>query len=258
MSTTEETADSAAPDKLPAPPAPRSIKLAMVAIVMYAVFTLARSISMFGFSDELQRLLIKANNDLKVKDRKSGYTFDSSKVLDDLHTVRVNGLWQSIVIVVAVLLLAYSLRRVGTASVTRWALVIVMVLTGGPFTIIPAKGLPVVPQVSLVLAGVASLAALALLFFPDSRAYFREMAARRRGELQAIAPDVPRPSLRSLFSTKPQANVSLEKPPAPDEPPRTTSRAGKSKRRSDAEAVARGAELARARAKANKGRRSEN
>ena len=263
MSAPQDTQDAEQPEKpekLPAPPAPRTIRLAIVAIVAYAFFTLARALSMFGSTDALQRLLVKANNDLKPADRKSNYTFGSHKVLDDLHSVRVSGLWQALVIVVAVLLLAYSLRRVGTASVARWALLIVMLLTGGPFTIIPAKGLPVLPQVSLVLAGVSSLAALILLFLPDSRAYFREMAARRRGELEAIAPGVARPSLRALFSTKPlggtpASSVSLEKAGVVDPPP-SNARA-KAKRRTEAEAVARGAELARARAKANKNRRAD-
>jgi hypothetical protein len=240
------------PDKLTAPPAPRSLQIAIVAIIAQAVFTLVRAIGMFGYGDQLQRLLIKANKDLKHP--KSNYTFGSSRVLDDLHSVRTNGLWQSIVIGIALVLLAYSLRRVSTASVTRWAILVVMVMTGGPFTVIPSKGLPVVPQVSLVLAGVSSLIAIVCLFLPDSRMYFREMSGRRRGELDAIAPGVARPSLRSLLSTRP--SVSLEKPPAPDEPP-VPARVSKAKRRSEAEAVARGAELARARAKASKTRRTE-
>jgi hypothetical protein len=238
---------------------PRTINLVIAAIVLQVVFTLVRALSMFGYTGQLQRLLLKSNNDLKPADRKVPY--GPAQIADDLHRVRVNGLWTALVVCAALLVLAYTLRRTGTANVSRWALLIVMVTTGGPFSIVPAKGLPVVPQVSMVLAGIAAIAAIVLLFVPDSRDYFRAIAAQRRGPLAATparAGAPPRPSLRSLLMPPRQARgaadpASRRRPSASDL--RTEARVAKAKQRSDADAVARGAELARARAKASKSRR---
>ncbi|MDT4938379.1 MAG: hypothetical protein QOG80_2050, partial [Pseudonocardiales bacterium] len=151
-----------------------------------------------------------------------------------------------------------SLRRISTASVTRWALLVVMVLAGGPLQVIPSSGWPPFIQITLVLAGVAAIAAIVLLFLPDSRAYFRAVAALRRGQYvakQGGAATAPRPTLRSMFAPKP-APVSLDKPRARAEAS-AAARGAKSKSRTEAEAVARGAQLARERAKASKSRRTD-
>jgi len=255
---------SAAKPATPVPP--KSVKWAMAAVVVQVVFALTRVFSMFGYTDQLKHILSK---DLATSFRRnlSNYFQDFGEVLqgkrktatlkdlayDDLdkalHAVRINGLWQGLVVAVALFLLAYSLRRPATASVTRWALLIVMVLTGGPFTVIPAKGLPVVPQVALVLAGLASIVAIVLLFVPQSRAYFKQVSDLRR----AAIPTGTRPRLFGGASGEPK--------PIPTSGLRSTAasraqaRSAKAKSRNDAEAIARGAELARNRAKASKSRR---
>lgn len=254
--TVEPTADPTTPAR---PVPPRTINLVMVAVGAQVVFMAIRVVSMFGYTDQLTRLLEKSNRD--AKHPKSPY--GPSQVAHDLHTVRVNGMFQALIVAVALVLLAYSLRKVGTASMTRWALLIVLVMTGGPFTIIPSKGLPVVPQVALVLSGAASIVTIVLLFLPDSRRYFREIAAARSGAAAAAGGPARPGLLTALFRPQPR--------PAPGARKATgagasgvsgtdrvnLSKAPKAKARNDAEAVARGAELARSRAKASKSRRTE-
>jgi hypothetical protein len=133
-----------------------------------------------------------------------------------------------------------------------------MVITGSPFQIIPARGWPVPIQIALVAAGVMSLAAIVLLLLPESREYFRAIGDARRAEYAAKTgrgPAQPRPSLRSMLTAKP--TVSLDKPEARDAA-RAQQRGARAKSRVESEAVARGAQLARERAKASKSRRTDN
>jgi hypothetical protein len=256
VSDTTSAAESTPPT---APTLPRTVNLAIAAICAMVLFSMVRAISMFGYTDQLSRLLKDSNDDAK----KPTVPYGPSEIASDLHRVRWNGLWQGLIVAAALLLLAYSLRKTSTASITRWAVLIVMVMTGGPFTVIPAKGLPVVPQVALVLSGLASISAIVLLFLPDSRAYFRAQSAARSGA-NVAAGMPPRPGLGSLLRSR---GVAAPKPQSAQPKPtarqstaasRAQSRSTKAKVRNDAEAVARGAELARSRAKAaSKSRRTE-
>src|SRR4051794_13520720 len=122
MSDPTATSDEAASPAYPAPP--RTINLAIAAVCAQVFFLFVRVVGMFGYGDQLQDLLVKSNKDLKAsnKNRKplNEYVHGSHGVLHDLHTLRVNGLWQGAIIGVALLLLAWSLRRPGSATVTRW------------------------------------------------------------------------------------------------------------------------------------------
>jgi hypothetical protein len=265
VSDSTQTPDDAA---VPAyPTVPRTVNLVIAAVGAQVFFLLLRSLGVLGFSDQLQRLLIKSNRDLKPsnKNRKplNEYVFGSHDVLHDLHSLRVSYVWQGVILAVALLLLAFSLRRTSTASVTRWALLIVMVITASPLQVIPPHGWPVLIQVGFVGSGVMSILAIVLLFVPESRAYFHGINDVRRAEYAAksgATPGAPRPSLRSMFAPRPQQGVSLDKPGA--KATSTSARAqqpgAKSKSRAEADAVARGAELARQRAKAaSKSRRTD-
>ena len=265
MSDTTETPDDAG---VPAyPTVPRTVNLAIAAVAAQVFFLLVRSLAVLGFSDELQRLLIKSNKDLKNdnKNKKavSEYVFGSHDVLHDLHSLRVSYVWQGAILAVALLLLAWSLRRASTASVTRWALLIVMVITASPLQVIPPHGWPVLIQVGFVGSGVASIAAIVLLFLPESRAYFHGINDVRRAEYQVktgATAGAPRPTLRSMFAPRPApGGVSLDKPEAKAARERVQQPGARAKSRSEAESVARGAQLARERAKAaSKSRRTEN
>lgn len=254
-----KASDADQPAGRPVPP--RTINLVIVAVCAQVVFTLINKASMFGYTDQLGQLLKDTNAKAKnpVKD------YDAARIASDLHSIRINGLWQGIVIAGALLLLAFSLRRLNTANVTRWALIVVMVMTGGPLTVNPIHGLPILPQASLVLAGVASIVAIALLFVPQSRKYFRAISDARKVAM-GREPGRGR-GLGSLFAPKP---AGQRKPP-PTSGPRSNaaSRAqarvreggstsgARSKARQHEAAIAHGAELARNRAKASKSRRTE-
>jgi hypothetical protein len=148
---------------------------------------------------------------------------------------------------------------------SRWALLIVMVMTLGPFAVLPGRGLPVVPQVAGVLSGVACIAAIVLLFLPESRAYFKAISALRAAATGRAA--APSRGLGSLFAPRPAA--ARKPPPSSGLRSSAASRANarvtkggtaagaRAKIRSDEAAVARGAALARSRAKASKSRRTE-
>jgi hypothetical protein len=258
---TDMTKASAEAKPAEPPRPPRTIDLVVAAVCAQVAFSMLRAISMFGYSDQLRRLLIDTNN--KAKKPKSPY--GASQIADDLHQLRVSGLVQASVVAVALLLLAFLLRRQATATMSRWALLIVMVMTLSPFMILPGKGLPVVPQVAGVLSGVASIIAIVILFLPDSRAYFKALTAARMAA-RGLTP-TPARGLGALFAPRPAA---ARKPPpasglrssaASRAAARTAAKPGpagsRAKVRSDEAAVARGAALARSRAKASKSRRTE-
>jgi hypothetical protein len=249
--------DAEQPAERPVPP--RTINLAIAAVCVQVVFMVVHIASMFAYTDQLSRLLRDSNAKLK----KPHNPYGAAEIANDLHRIRVNGLWQGIIVAAALLLLAFSLRRVNTASVTRWALIVVMVMTGGPLAVNPVRGLPVVPQIASVLAGVASIVAIVCLFLPESRKYFKAVAAARmaatgrqpraaRGSLFAPRPSVQRKpplasGLRSSAASRGQAKVSNS----------GATSGSRSKALAHEAAVARGAELARSRAKASKSRRTE-
>ncbi len=259
MTDMTKASTEAKPAELPRPP--RTINLVIAAVCAQVAFSILRAVSMFGYSDQLRRWLI--DNNKKAKKPENPYT--PSQIADDLHRLRVSGLLQGAVLAAALLLLAFLLRRQGTATMSRWALIIVMVLTGGPFGLVPVHGIPAVPQAAAVLSGIACVAALVLLFLPDSRAYFKALTAARMAA-RGVTPG-PARGLGALFAPRPAA---ARKPPPPSglrssaasrAAARTAAKPGpagsRAKVRSDEAAIARGAALARSRAKASKSRRTE-
>ncbi len=107
-----------------------------------------------------------------------------------------------------------------------------------------------------MVAGIGSVAAIVLVFLPQSTQYFR---ACREASVPPELRGQPRPSLGSLFrpkSARTAAGATATRPAAARPSIAASSAKAKAKVRSDAEAVAKGAELARARAKSSKSRRS--
>ncbi len=243
-----------------APKPPRTIDLVIAAVCAQVVFTIVRIASMFGSTAQWDRLLVRDNNKLK----KPTHPYGPTQIADDLHRLRVNNLVQGIVISVALLLLAFLLRRAGTATMSRWGLIVVMLVTFSPFAVVPAHGLPAVTQVAGVLSGVSSIVAIVALFLPGSRGYFKALAAARLAASGRTA--APARGLGALFGG---GAATARKPPPPSGVRSTAaSRANarlnqggaaavRAKTRADEAAVARGAALARSRAKASKSRRTE-
>lgn len=195
---------------------------------------------------------------------------DKAYLADQIDKTQSSVLTQGIILALAFLLLAVMLRKPRGASPARWSVVIVSVLTQAPLMLLTASsGLPVGIVVVQFFVGVSSVVAIAVLFLRPSRQYFKDI---RESLIDSLPPREPRSgglfgSRRSTTTTttttrtttttnaakaparaaKPQDEVSLTKHATPD-----------AKRKSDAAAVAKGAALARSRAKAAaKSRRSE-
>lgn len=262
----------AAGDGTPAAvPLPWSIKAAMAAAIGYVVFGLARALAMLGSTDKLKAWLVYLN-DHAGKKKIADFDSNPSKIADALHSQRVGSLQVAIVVGIAVLILTFMLRRPKQATIARWALLVLLVITlpmtNGPFAIIPQHHLPATVAVPWVLTGFAWIAIVVLLFMPTSSAYFR---ACKRATAPAGA-TARRPGLRDLFmprGTAPAGSASSrastaragssgsddtsQSPPAGRDP----SGRARAKVRADEAAIAKGADLARSRAKASKSRRPD-
>ncbi len=235
---------------------PRSIDLLGAAMVLTALAALVRALVLFAYRAQLYQWLINNNAHASAKNKKAHYVGDV--VYKDLHSFRTGSLIQALMTAAIILVLAYMIRRTRVATGARWATLIVLVLFQTPLYVMPSvsAGLPVPYRVATFVMGLAALATLLLLFVPTSAAYFR---ACRAATLPAGAP--PRPGgFGSLFGPRRPAASSAPAPAAAADPesavvPGKAPSRTKAKVRSDTEAVARGAELARTRAKASKTRR---
>lgn len=232
-------------------PTPRSIDAACALVVMMAVALLARALLLLGSTPMLQDFVVKLND--KAKTPIKPYTQD--KIDNSVHLLRQGAFVQAGVFGLALLLLAWALRRTRSASGTRWAVLVVFVYTQMPFYVLPISGLPIGVNIAGIVLGVASIAVILLVFaVPQSSKYFRDS---REASVPPELRGQPRRGLASLFGSKRErpGAVGAARPAA------ATGRATaapktKAKGRSDADAVARGAELARSRAKASKSRRT--
>ncbi len=243
-------------------PTPRTIDYACIALAVTAAALVVRGLTLLGSTSKLTAFLIKTNNDAGSK-KKTPY--GPSQVNTDLHALRQGTLLTGVVIGLALVLLLLAYRRVRTASGSRWAMLVVMLFTTLPLYVVPIKGFPTVPQVAGVVVGVASVIALVLVFVPKpSQKYFRDCREA------AVPPELrgqPRPSLfgarrQRAGLTGPGGRAAAAR--AADQTRAAETRAdrtagptkARAKVRSDADAVAHGAELARSRAKASKSRRT--
>lgn len=233
-------------------PVPRSINVATAGLGIALLGLLIQAVSFLGFDDTLTKLIVQ-----NAKDSKK--TLKPGDIPHDLHALRFQAWITFGLMAVVIGLLAYSLRRTRSASGSRWALLVALVLTRLPFYIIPAHGLPVPVQIGFLMAGVGSIVAVIFIFFVrQSQQYFRACRA-------AVNPG----NVRGSFWTTGRRNrgfsfsPTTSRPPAPAAAASDAAKSGsatpraRAKVRTDAEAVAKGAELARTRAKASKSRRGE-
>ncbi|SDI78281.1 hypothetical protein SAMN05444157_0136 [Frankineae bacterium MT45] len=185
---------SKAPD--PATPDPKAtpntIKYAFWALVASGVFLVIGALLRFGFTSELTKQLIDANN--KAKTPKSPY--GPAEVAHDLHTVRVVGLIEQSLF--AVLFVVLGLQLMKGKGWARWIIVVLAILTRLPFYVVAFGGNgSVLIRANSVLTGATFIAALALIFIPvPSRRFF---AAHRPVRDPNQAPTV---GLGSLFAPR--------------------------------------------------------
>jgi hypothetical protein len=239
---------------------PRTIDLLGVAMVVTALAALIRALVLFGYQSQLYQLLIDNNAKASAKTKKAHYVGDA--VLKDLHSFRTGSLIQALMTAAVILVLAYLVRKTRVATGARWAILIVLVLFQIPLYILPSvsAGLPWPNRVATFVMGLAGVATLLLLFLPTSSAYFRACRAATMPAGAAARPG----GLGSLFGPRRPAGAPAPAPRSAAAEPKSSQEAGtaqvpsraKAKVRSDSEAVARGAELARTRAKASKTRRA--
>jgi hypothetical protein len=263
--------------KEPAPsvPIPLSIQLATMAVVADIVFTLVRGVSIRGYTGELTRWLIDSNNKATGKNKKTPYT--AADIAHDLSQLRNGILIQGVVVCLALAILAVSLRRARGAGGARWALLIIIVLTSGPLAVVPIAGFPAVPQIAGVLMGVASIASIILVLVPQSTRYFRATKAATRPEGAPVRPGLgalfggrgaaggagagrgslfgPRPAAKSAAASRGSSAPASGTSSADDD--NLARPKAKAKVRAETDSIAKGAELARTRAKASKSRRTE-
>jgi hypothetical protein len=229
---------------------PRTIDYACAALVVMCVAGLGRALLLYGNTSTLLAYVTKQNAKAKHPDK----TFDAVKAV---HQFRESTLLSAVVVGIALLLLAWALRRPRSASPSRWAMLVVFFFTGLPFYIIPTSGLPGAAAAAGVVIGIAAVAAIALIFVaPSSAKYFKQcreatMPPERRGQ--------ERPGLGSLFKPRPPRTApppASTSAPKPEPAQRPATPKAKAKVRADSDAVAKGADLARSRAKASKSRRT--
>lgn len=237
-------------EKVPVPP---TVWGAAAAAIVAGLLGLISGVLMHGASvADLTKYLRYSNS--QAKNPKKPYT--TADLLSDVHSVHSERLLQGILFAVVLCLIAMMLVRTRVAGPARWGLVIIAIIGGLPFEVLARpKYVPTVPQTCSTIEGVASIVAIVLVFLPKSSAYFR---ACREATLPPERRGQPRPSLfgpRAPRGTTPAAGRPATTPKTT--PSNPSAGKTKAKVRTDADAVAKGAELARSRAKASKSRRTD-
>lgn len=243
------------PPALPNVPMPATVKLAIAAMALIVIGSVIRGLAIYYASTgTLRQILIHAN--AKAKKPKPDYA-NGKQIITDLHALRIGYLFPAVLTLLVVAFLAYSLRKPRSASNTRWILIVALFFpTGALFGAYSQYGFPQLANVGGWLMTIGSVASIILMFVPQSSSYFaacRDLSMTPERRAAAAA----RPKLFGPRTT-PAARTSATRPAAAR--PSNTSTGGnkaKSKARNDAEAVARGAELARTRARASKSRRTD-
>lgn len=243
----------AAPAK---PQPPRHVLLACGALVLAGIAGLIAALTLLGDKgkgDWLYKSAVTSNNKLKPKDRKT-----SAQLLHDVASTVNSLIVMSVVVVVVLGLLAGAVYRGRYWS--RWAVTGVYLLasfTGtligiGSLLEIGASAPPASFKLPAFIAGVAAIAGVILCWMRPSMDYF----ALNRPAPAAGAP-AGRPR-RGLFAPRPATSPAPARPVQRKQEAATKPDRSRSKQRVNNAAVAKGAELARTRAKAaSKSRRTE-
>jgi len=264
VSDTTKSTVEAKPTERPTPP--RTINLAIAAVGAQVVLSLIRSVLLWAYTGNLKQSVIDANKAKSAKDQQNLCGSTHAKgCLDVAHQVQVSLIELtvgSLLITVAILMCARKIRQ-GVRSGRTLFIVVSVVgsfigFAGSPLTVLAlGEGGPVPLLVFSGLAGLASLAVIVLLYLPESTKFFPQ-TERRSGSARGLG---------GLFAPRPRAQrkplpaSGLRSSAASRAAPRASAKGGvgavRAKGRADEAAVARGAALARSRAKASKSRRTE-
>ncbi|PZS14039.1 MAG: hypothetical protein DLM57_15325 [Pseudonocardiales bacterium] len=289
MSDTTKGSVEAEPADRPTPP--RTINLATAAVCVQIGFALLYAALQWPLGNQLRRAVTTSNNQKKTPsplcDAHPGKgCLDPAKAVHSFQTqTAISTLLVVVVIVYVLLRIRKGIRSARTVYVAVSLVGVVVGFAGTPLALLAViSSGPVAPRAVTTAAAAGAAAAIVLLFLPESRGYFDRMSPRRkpgqaragRGSLfrpPAASDKVPAVGLRkgaapAVGLRKGAApGVGLRKnaalPAAPPAAARAeaaaqgTSAGPRAKVRSDEAAVARGAALARSRAKASKSRRTE-
>jgi hypothetical protein len=239
-----------------APAPPRSMQLALGAIIVQLVLAAVYAILSWPLANQLHDAVIKSNAKQKKPKVLCGATRPGGCLDVDktVHAIQRSTLIITVVIGLLIIFLMPRLRKGVRSSRTFYvAVTIISAMLGfsaSPLSLVAVfSGGPVAPRVIAVLGAIASVIAIVALFVRESQRYFAQRSPNPLG---------PRPGLGSLFRPRPQAPRPDRVPGMRSNPNRGENRpAARAKSRNDAEAIARGAALARSRAKANKSRRTD-
>jgi hypothetical protein len=238
---------------VPRVPPTRTIDLAALTAGLLVLALWVRGLGVLGDDAGLEQYA----NRLNAKADKPDKNFDAANYV---HSLRLSAFVTAAILTFVLVLLVAAMRRTRSASASRWGVLIFLILLGVPYSIIPTWGFPFVAQAAGVVSGAAAIVMIVLVFLPPSSRYFRECRdAMTPPELRGQ----PRPGLGSLFKPRQPASggpagarAGATRAAATRPAKTSVSKAkAKAKVRSDAEAVAKGAELARTRAKSSKTRR---
>ncbi|SOD71560.1 hypothetical protein SAMN05892883_1065 [Jatrophihabitans sp. GAS493] len=172
--------------------APDTIKYAFWSLVASGIFLVIGALLRFGFTAEITKQLIDANN--RAKTPKSPY--GPAEIAHDLHTVRVTGIIQQTMF--AVLFVVLGLQLMKGKGWARWIIIVLAVLTQIPLYVVSIAGHgSVLIRAASFITGATFIVALALIFIPiPSRRFF---AANRPVRDPNQAPAV---GLSSLFAPR--------------------------------------------------------
>ncbi len=231
---------------------PKTIRLAAGALVLSGVAALAAAVSLLGARSWLKENLAASNRKAKPPIAET-----AAKLHSDVNRLIQGQLIANAVLLGALILLAMSVWRGRHWS--RWAVLILFVLgsfTGtlaGVFSLISAfTSGPIAFHVASFIAAAALVSALILVNVAPSTAYLALTRPER------TSGGTGRPGLRDMFAPRAAgAKTAPPRPAAPRGAGNPSSAKQRAKVRADEAAVAKGAELARTRAKASKSRRTD-
>ncbi len=242
------------------PPPPKSVRNAVLALGVSALAALIAALTLFGEKDWLLRTYVKNNPDPGKKNHQS-----LAKLQDAADKAPSTSLVVTIVLVVALGLAAWGVWR--GRHWARWTVIGLWVLAtftstfaGFTYLIAIASNEPLAFKIPSFISAAALIAAVALVSIRRSVAYFMltrpprpgaVAGAPRRGGL--FGPRPARPGFAAPGSATRGATATKT---ARDGTAREGAERSRAKQRASTESVAKGAELARARAKASKSRRS--
>jgi hypothetical protein len=249
------------------------IRLAILAAYAQVGFAVLYALLLWPLADHLRHSVLSTNADKDKPDLLCS-EHPGKGCLDAAKLVRSTQIQLGLGTLLVAVVIVFAARRMQKGVRSGRTMYIIVSVIGAlvgfnasPLSIlsIVAAGLGPLRVVS-ALGAIAGLAAIALLFTPEARAYFpaavrKGADGRPRGGLFAPRPPAqrkpaPASGLRSNAASR--ANARLVKDAAAGGRPSGVRASGvRAKGRADEAAVARGAALARSRAKASKSRRTE-